>query len=104
MRMTSEDALTHKAVASFMDAEGRIAHPADLRKSIFFKGLVHEERSVIWPMLAGVIDWGATSAQRAAIISGIQGKYYAMKDEWMRQSSTNNMEVLNHLRIITKVS
>ena len=104
MRTTSEDALTHRAIASFMDSEERIARPGELRKSIFLKGLAHEERAVIWPMLAGVIDWTATSAQRAAAITDIHGRYYAMKDGWMKQSSADNADILNHLRTITKVS
>ncbi|KNA25024.1 hypothetical protein SOVF_010310 [Spinacia oleracea] len=74
--MTKEEWIT------FLDSEGRVVDSNDLRKRIFYGGVVHELRKEVWPFLLGCYDYNSTYAEREYLRSVRKQDYEIIKLQW----------------------
>ncbi|XP_021760760.1 TBC1 domain family member 15-like isoform X2 [Chenopodium quinoa] len=74
--MTKEEWLT------FLDSEGRVVDSIELRKRIFYGGVVHELRKEVWPFLLGCYDYNSTYAEREYLRSVRKQDYEIIKLQW----------------------
>ncbi|XP_021741767.1 TBC1 domain family member 15-like isoform X2 [Chenopodium quinoa] len=74
--MTKEEWIT------FLDSEGRVVDSIELRKRIFYGGVVHELRKEVWPFLLGCYDYNSTYAEREYLRSVRKQDYEIIKLQW----------------------
>uniref|UniRef100_A0A803LH68 Rab-GAP TBC domain-containing protein n=1 Tax=Chenopodium quinoa TaxID=63459 RepID=A0A803LH68_CHEQI len=67
---------------TFLDSEGRVVDSIELRKRIFYGGVVHELRKEVWPFLLGCYDYNSTYAEREYLRSVRKQDYEIIKLQW----------------------
>lgn len=74
--------LTKEEWISYLDSEGRVVDSKELRKRIFYGGVVHELRKEVWPFLLGCYDYNSTYAEREYLRSVRKQDYEIIKLQW----------------------
>ncbi|KAL4296837.1 hypothetical protein GQ457_12G023910 [Hibiscus cannabinus] len=67
---------------SFLDSEGRVVDPKDLRKRIFYGGVEHKFRKEVWALLLGYHTYESTYAEREYQKSIKKTEYETIKNQW----------------------
>ncbi|XP_050540595.1 TBC1 domain family member 15 isoform X2 [Daktulosphaira vitifoliae] len=70
-----------------MDEEGRIINSDEIKSIIFYGGVEHSLRRVVWKFLLEYYPWNSTREQRTYIDEQKKVEYERMKVQWMNMSS-----------------
>ncbi|XP_064486926.1 TBC1 domain family member 25-like isoform X2 [Ornithodoros turicata] len=86
---------------SFLDPEGRLARPRDLRTSIYHGGVEPSLRKVVWKHLLNVYPEGLTGKQRLAYMKKKSAEYYRLRSAW--KDLTDRNQVSDEMRFVTNM-
>ncbi|XP_076916903.1 uncharacterized protein LOC143576760 isoform X1 [Bidens hawaiensis] len=68
--------------STFLDSEGRIIDPEELRKRVFYGGVEENLRKEVWPFLLGYYSYDSTYAEREYVVSVKKSEYETIKNQW----------------------
>ncbi|XP_023734040.3 uncharacterized protein LOC111881887 isoform X2 [Lactuca sativa] len=77
----------------FLDAEGRVVSPSDLKKRIFYGGVDHSLRKEIWKFLLGFYAYDSTYTQRRYLSTIKKSEYETLKNEWQSISISTEQSI-----------
>ncbi|GAB6020028.1 hypothetical protein CHUAL_002776 [Chamberlinius hualienensis] len=72
---------------NFLDSDGRLVRPNELRLSIYKGGLESGLRKVVWKHILNVYPDGLSGAERVAYIKRLSKEYYKLRDVWQKAAS-----------------
>ncbi|XP_076916904.1 uncharacterized protein LOC143576760 isoform X2 [Bidens hawaiensis] len=72
--------------STFLDSEGRIIDPEELRKRVFYGGVEENLRKEVWPFLLGYYSYDSTYAEREYVVSVKKSEYETIKNQWQGMS------------------
>ncbi|XP_069047925.1 TBC1 domain family member 17 [Lepisosteus oculatus] len=79
----------------FMDGEGRVQNPQQIKEMIFRGGISPALRKEAWKFLLGFYPWDSTVKQREDILRQKTDEYFRMKVQW--KSISEEQEMRNSL-------
>ncbi|KAL8152568.1 hypothetical protein V2J09_010328 [Rumex salicifolius] len=79
--------LAHEEWATFLDSEGRVMAPKELKKRIFYGGVSHELRKEVWPFLLGYYEYDSTIAEREYLRLMKKQEFETIKHQWQNISA-----------------
>jgi len=59
----------------FLDGEGRLIHPNELRQAIYESGIESSARTIIWRHLLNVCSMDMTNTERKTYLAEVTEKY-----------------------------
>lgn len=75
---------------NFLDSDGRLIRPKDLRISIYRGGLEHGLRKVVWKHILNVYPEGLSGADRVDYMKRQSKEYHRLRDIWQKAASSNS--------------
>ncbi|KAI3524435.1 hypothetical protein L1887_03090 [Cichorium endivia] len=72
--------------ATFLDDEGRVVCPNDLKKRIFYGGVDHSLRKEIWKFLLGYYAYDSTYTERQNLSTIKKSEYETIRNQWQSNS------------------
>lgn len=78
----AEGGLTREAWER-LSASGRLEEPLELHRLVYFGGIEHDVRPLVWPYLLGHYPAGSVAAERQERDASRQAQYEATLSEWL---------------------
>lgn len=86
---------------SFLDTEGRLVKPRDLRSAVYQGGVEPCLRKVVWKHLLNAYPEGLTGKQRLAYMKRKSAEYYKLRGAW--KDLTDRNQVTDDMRFVTNM-
>uniref|UniRef100_A0A8D3DM58 TBC1 domain family member 15 n=1 Tax=Scophthalmus maximus TaxID=52904 RepID=A0A8D3DM58_SCOMX len=75
----------------FLDAEGRVTNPEEIKQLVFRGGIIPSLRRDVWKFLLGFYPWNSTAKEREDILRVKTDEYFRMKVQWKSVSEEQEM-------------
>lgn len=75
-------AVTSEVWESHLDSSGRLHDPAMFRHAVYVGGLEKDTRSIVWPILLGVLNWDIDTEGRKSTLAAKHGEYMELRGKW----------------------
>lgn len=81
----------------FLDSEGRLVRPEDLRLRIYHGGIEPSLRKVVWRMLLNIFPELLSGKERLAYIEAKTKHYFSLLSQWQAQHNDEYVETLSRM-------
>ncbi|XP_062387731.1 TBC1 domain family member 17 [Sardina pilchardus] len=75
----------------FLDPEGRVIDPDQVKQLVFRGGITPSLRKEVWKFLLGFYPWKSTAKEREDIVRAKTDEYFRMKVQWKSVSEEQEM-------------
>ncbi|CAL8304181.1 unnamed protein product [Merluccius merluccius] len=75
----------------FLDPEGRVQNPEQIKELVFRGGIIPSLRKDVWKFLLGFYPWNSTTKEREDILRTKTDEYFKMKVQWKSVSEAQEM-------------
>lgn len=84
-------AMDDREFRSYLDGDGRLLRPRELRRSVYQGGVEPSLRKVVWKHILNVYPEGLTGYERIRYVRAKSEQYYELRGAWQEMLSTDSL-------------